>query len=54
MMVENGYFWVICRNVSVKLLLIEIPLDTEKKEEYHKIIIIFQKYILKIIIILYL
>ena len=45
MMVENGYFWVICRNVSVKLLLIEIPLDTKKEEDFNKIIIIFQKYI---------
>jgi hypothetical protein len=26
--VENGHFWVVCRNVSVELLLIEIPLDT--------------------------
>ena len=28
MVVENGHFWVVCRNVSVELLLIEIPLDT--------------------------
>ena len=26
--VENGHFWVVCRNISVELLLIEIPLDT--------------------------
>ena len=36
MMVENGYFGVICRNVSVKLLLIEIPLDTKKKKNIIK------------------
>ena len=28
MMAENGHFRVVCRNVSVELLLIEIPLDT--------------------------
>lgn len=28
MVVENGDFWVVCRNVSVELLLIEIPFDT--------------------------
>ena len=28
MMVKNGDFGVVCRNVSVKLLLVEVPLDT--------------------------
>ena len=28
MMTKNGDFWVVCRNISVELLLIEIPLDT--------------------------
>ena len=27
MMVKNGDFGVVCRNVSVKLLLVEVPLD---------------------------
>lgn len=30
MMTENGDFRVVCRNVSIELLLIEIPLDAIK------------------------
>ena len=38
MMTKNGDFWVVCRNISVELLLIEIPLDTVEAVPFEVIV----------------
>ena len=38
MMTKNGDFWVVCRNISVELLLIEIPLDTVEAVSFEVVV----------------
>ena len=40
-MVKDGDFWVICRNVSVELFLVEIPFDTVEAVSF-QVVVTFQ------------